>query len=153
MATSPVLPKLVGSRVKRREDPRLIQGKGTYVDDVKIVGMQHVAFKRGQTDIGYGLRPDNPLQKAATGAGKANDSTYMSFEDYARFVSDYTIEKAAAMSERPNAMPSRTSRSRSRVSWLWPPVAGRTRVTVRPRTAMSGSGLPGPHGARPASSR
>src|ERR1044071_7941748 len=52
MATSPVLPKLVGSRVKRREDPRLIQGKGTYVDDVKIAGMQHVAFKR--SDVAHG---------------------------------------------------------------------------------------------------
>ena len=37
MATAtPVLPKLVGERVKRREDPRLIQGRGTYVDDLKI---------------------------------------------------------------------------------------------------------------------
>ncbi len=45
MAT-PVLPKLVGERVKRREDPRLIQGRGTYVDDIKIAGMQHLAFKR-----------------------------------------------------------------------------------------------------------
>ncbi len=44
--TSPVLPKLVGQRVRRREDPRLIQGRGTYVDDVKLAGMQHVAFKR-----------------------------------------------------------------------------------------------------------
>src|ERR1051325_10590841 len=52
MATSPVLPKLVGARVKRREDPRLIQGKGTYVDDVKIVGMQHLAFKR--SDVAHG---------------------------------------------------------------------------------------------------
>jgi len=32
--TSPVLPKLVGQRVRRREDPRLIQGRGTYVVDV-----------------------------------------------------------------------------------------------------------------------
>src|SRR4029450_13896449 len=46
MSISPVLPKLVGERVKRREDPRLIQGRGTYVDDVAIVGMQHLAFKR-----------------------------------------------------------------------------------------------------------
>ena len=51
-ATSPVLPKLVGQRVKRREDPRLIQGRGTYVDDVKIAGMQHMAFKR--SDIAHG---------------------------------------------------------------------------------------------------
>jgi carbon-monoxide dehydrogenase large subunit len=45
MAT-PVLPKLVGQRVRRREDPRLIQGRGTYVDDIKIAGLCHVAFKR-----------------------------------------------------------------------------------------------------------
>src|ERR671925_2430663 len=53
MATStPVLPKLVGQRVKRREDPRLIQGRGTYVDDVKIAGMLHIAFKR--SDVAHG---------------------------------------------------------------------------------------------------
>jgi len=52
MAASPVLPKLVGTRVKRREDPRLIQGKATYVDDVKLVGMLHVAFKR--SDVAHG---------------------------------------------------------------------------------------------------
>ncbi|SVA43387.1 uncharacterized protein METZ01_LOCUS96241 [marine metagenome] len=52
MAASPVLPKLVGQRVKRREDPRLIQGLGTYVDDMKIVDMQHVAFKR--SDVAHG---------------------------------------------------------------------------------------------------
>ena len=52
MAAASVLPKLVGQRVKRREDPRLIQGRGTYVDDVKIPGMQHLAFKR--SDIAHG---------------------------------------------------------------------------------------------------
>ena len=45
-ANAPVLPKLVGERVKRREDPRLIQGRGTYVDDVKIAGMLHMATHR-----------------------------------------------------------------------------------------------------------
>ncbi len=52
MALTPVLPKLVGERVKRREDPRLIQGRATYVDDVKIAGMQHLAFKR--SDVAHG---------------------------------------------------------------------------------------------------
>ena len=52
MPSSPVLPKLVGQRVKRREDPRLIQGRGTYVDDLKIAGMLHVAFKR--SDVAHG---------------------------------------------------------------------------------------------------
>src|ERR1044072_5155646 len=52
MPAAPVLPKLVGQRVKRRESPRLMQGRGTYVDDVKIAGMQHIAFKR--SDIAHG---------------------------------------------------------------------------------------------------
>jgi carbon-monoxide dehydrogenase large subunit len=52
MSTSPVLPKLVGQRVKRREDPRLIQGRATFVDDVKIAGMLHIAFKR--SDVAHG---------------------------------------------------------------------------------------------------
>src|SRR2546425_1108828 len=52
MPTSPVLPKLVGQRVKRREDPRLIQGRATYVDDIALVGMQHLAFKR--SDVAHG---------------------------------------------------------------------------------------------------
>jgi carbon-monoxide dehydrogenase large subunit len=49
---APVLPKLVGQRVKRREDPRLIQGRASYVDDVKIPGMQHLAFTR--CDVAHG---------------------------------------------------------------------------------------------------
>src|SRR5688572_5045940 len=52
MPPSPVLPKLVGQRVKRREDPRLIQGRGTYVDDIALVGMRHLAFKR--SDVAHG---------------------------------------------------------------------------------------------------
>ncbi len=47
-----VTPKMIGERVKRREDPRLIQGKATYVDDIKLPGMLHLAFKR--SDIAHG---------------------------------------------------------------------------------------------------
>jgi nitrate reductase (cytochrome) len=62
---------------------------------------KHTVFKRGQTDIGYGLRPEHPLQKAASGAAKANDATDISFEDYAKFVSEYTMEKAGQISGVP----------------------------------------------------
>jgi carbon-monoxide dehydrogenase large subunit len=41
-----VLPKLVGERIKRREDPALIQGFGRYVDDVPMQGTLHAAFFR-----------------------------------------------------------------------------------------------------------
>ena len=37
---------VMGGVIKRREDPALIQGKGIYVDDVKEVGMLHMAFNR-----------------------------------------------------------------------------------------------------------
>ena len=66
MAPSPVLPKLVGQRVKRREDPRLIQGRATYVDDVKIAGMQHLAFKR--SDVAHGR-----IRSIDTSAAEAMD--------------------------------------------------------------------------------
>jgi carbon-monoxide dehydrogenase large subunit len=41
-----VLPKLVGDRIKRREDPALIQGFGKYVDDIPMVGTLYAAFFR-----------------------------------------------------------------------------------------------------------
>ncbi|MBM3944137.1 MAG: xanthine dehydrogenase family protein molybdopterin-binding subunit [SAR202 cluster bacterium] len=37
---------MFGASVKRREDPRLITGKGTYVDDVRLVGMLHMFLVR-----------------------------------------------------------------------------------------------------------
>ncbi len=38
--------KLIGSSIKRREDPRFITGKGHYTDDVKLPGMTYAAFVR-----------------------------------------------------------------------------------------------------------
>ncbi|HKY81254.1 MAG TPA: xanthine dehydrogenase family protein molybdopterin-binding subunit [Sphingobium sp.] len=39
-------PGLVGKRVKRTEDPRLLSGNGQYVDDIKLPNMAHVAILR-----------------------------------------------------------------------------------------------------------
>jgi len=36
----------MGHRMKRKEDPRFLQGKGRYVDDVKLPGMLHMAIVR-----------------------------------------------------------------------------------------------------------
>ncbi|HYR13346.1 MAG TPA: hypothetical protein VEQ67_03895, partial [Mycobacterium sp.] len=33
-------------RMLRKEDPRFIRGKGTYVDDVQLPGMLHLAILR-----------------------------------------------------------------------------------------------------------
>jgi aerobic carbon-monoxide dehydrogenase large subunit len=39
-------PKLVGARIKRTEDPRLLTGRGTYTDDRRVDRVLHVAFRR-----------------------------------------------------------------------------------------------------------
>src|SRR5256712_6321549 len=38
--------RLFGASIKRREDPRFITGKGTYVDDVRVPGTTYAAFVR-----------------------------------------------------------------------------------------------------------
>src|SRR6266404_1771598 len=46
MATITTTEKLVGKRIRRREDPRLITGTATYVDDIQMPGMQHARIVR-----------------------------------------------------------------------------------------------------------
>ncbi|MCL2876338.1 MAG: nitrate reductase catalytic subunit NapA [Betaproteobacteria bacterium] len=82
-----------------------------------------VNFKKGVTDIGYGLRPGHDLEKNAKANGypdmgpdgKPNmdadgkprtkgdpgASEPISFEDYAQFVSEYTLEKTVELSGVP----------------------------------------------------
>jgi nitrate reductase NapA len=62
---------------------------------------KHCNFKIGNPDIGYGLRPEHPLQKAAKNAGDANGSRPASFEEYAKFVSTYTLEYTADLTGVP----------------------------------------------------
>ncbi|RPH76313.1 MAG: hypothetical protein EHM88_19920, partial [Candidatus Rokuibacteriota bacterium] len=38
--------RVLGKSIKRREDPRFITGKGTYVDDVKVPGTTYAVFVR-----------------------------------------------------------------------------------------------------------
>ncbi|MEX2449340.1 MAG: periplasmic nitrate reductase subunit alpha [Rhodospirillales bacterium] len=59
---------------------------------------RHTTFMTGATDIGYGLRPEDPREKSATGAAKAGAMTPSDFESYKKFVSDYTVEKVAKLS-------------------------------------------------------
>jgi carbon-monoxide dehydrogenase large subunit len=42
----PVAERYVGSAVRRVEDPRILTGRGRYIDDVKLPGMAHAAFLR-----------------------------------------------------------------------------------------------------------
>lgn len=72
---------------------------------------RNVKFKIGEGDIGFGLRPNHPLEAKATsngypGAdGKPKGDTGAakdcSFEDFAAFVSEYTLEKVSKLSGVP----------------------------------------------------
>src|ERR1044072_7636487 len=43
-----VRPKIIGARVKRTEDPRLLTGLGSYTDDRQVARVLHVAFRRSE---------------------------------------------------------------------------------------------------------
>ena len=62
---------------------------------------KHVNFRKGNTDIGYGLRPTHPLEKKAKNAKKAGGSSPMSFDEFAKFVEPYTLKYAEEMSGVP----------------------------------------------------
>ena len=61
---------------------------------------KHVNFKDTVTDIGYGLRPDHPLEQKAKNPGKGKMSE-ISFKDYATMLKPYTLEHAAELSGVP----------------------------------------------------
>ncbi len=75
----------------------IIQNGGVNYDFVK----RHTNFRRGNPDIGYGLRPEHPLEQAAANNDKVGGSEPMTFDEYADFVSEYTLEKAHEMSGVP----------------------------------------------------
>jgi carbon-monoxide dehydrogenase large subunit len=65
----PVIPKFVGERIKRREDPRLISGTATYVDDIKLVGMLSAVILR--SPYAHAKINSVDLSKARDAAGVA----------------------------------------------------------------------------------
>ena len=63
---------------------------------------KHTNFRLGNTDIGYGLRPEHHLEKKAKNNGKtAGGSSPINFEQYAEFVSTYTAEYTSKISGVP----------------------------------------------------
>ena len=66
----------------------------------------HVNITKTATDIGYGLRPNHPLEQAAENPsheGKHGKLDPMSFDEYAAAVSEYTLEKVSELSGVPAA--------------------------------------------------
>ncbi len=67
--------------------------------DQKFIA-KHVNFKDTITDIGYGLRPEHPLEQKAKNSGKGKMSE-ISFKAYAKLLKPYTLEHAAKLSGVP----------------------------------------------------
>lgn len=72
---------------------------------------KHVNFKKGATDIGYGLRPTHKLEKSATSNGYPGDdgkpkgdtgkSEPITFDEFKKFVAEYTVDKVSKLSGVP----------------------------------------------------
>jgi len=61
---------------------------------------KHVNFTKTPTDIGYGLRDNDPREKKAKNRAKGK-LTKISFEEYAKSVAPYTVEHASELSGVP----------------------------------------------------
>ncbi|MDK9720308.1 MAG: nitrate reductase catalytic subunit NapA [Rhodospirillales bacterium] len=60
-----------------------------------------VNFRKGVTDIGYGLRPNHPLEKDQANAATPDKSDPIGFDEFKAFVAEYTVDKASAISGVP----------------------------------------------------
>ena len=82
---------------------------------------KHVNLTKTVTDIGYGLRPEDPREQRKK--GKGGKLTKISFEEYAKSVSEYTLEKASKMSGLPKKNLERLAKAyadpKKKVSSYW----------------------------------
>src|ERR1700733_8584753 len=59
--------RYTGASIKRSEDPRILTGRGRYVDDLKLPGMLHAAFVRSPLAHGRVLSVDVSAAQALPG--------------------------------------------------------------------------------------
>ena len=60
-----------------------------------------VNFKKGVTDIGYGLRPTHALEKDQANTATPDKADPMTFDEFKAFVAEYTAEKVSKLSGVP----------------------------------------------------
>jgi nitrate reductase NapA len=58
---------------------------------------KHVNFRKGNEDIGYGLRPEHPLEQQAKNADAAGGSTEMSFDEFKKYVATYDVKSVSEL--------------------------------------------------------
>ena len=59
---------------------------------------RHTVFMKGAVDIGYGLRPEDPLETRAKGVADPARMEPADFEAFKALVADYTLDKVADLS-------------------------------------------------------
>ena len=60
-------PKIIGARIRRTEDPRLLTGLGSYTDDRQVARLLHVAFRRSENAHARIVGIDCAAARAAPG--------------------------------------------------------------------------------------
>ena len=95
----------IGMVIKPQSDLTILNYIANYIIQNGFVDRQfvkhHVNFRLGNTDIGYGLRPEDPREQSARNAKNAKGSKSIDFATYRQFVADYTLEKTSQMSGVP----------------------------------------------------
>ncbi|MER7197055.1 xanthine dehydrogenase [Streptomyces sp. CB01635] len=114
MSSTPNSRQLVGRSVPRREDPRLLTGRGRFVDDIALPGMLHAQFVRSTVAHGEIVSVDLSAVRQVPGVVAA-----FTAEDLQ--LGDIVAELARPLSEYvPTAMP---ILARDRVRYVGEPVA------------------------------
>ncbi|MFD9029672.1 xanthine dehydrogenase family protein molybdopterin-binding subunit [Streptomyces sp. NPDC059567] len=119
--------RLVGRSVARREDPRLLTGRGRFVDDIELPGMLHAQFVR--STVAHGVITDVDLTDVRRVPGVVAAYTAADLE-----MGDITAQLGRPLSEFvPTAMP---VLARDRVRYVGEPIA--VVVARDPYTAEDG---------------
>ncbi|EXU69434.1 xanthine dehydrogenase [Streptomyces sp. PRh5] len=106
--------RLVGRSVARREDPRLLSGRGRFVDDIELPGMLHAQFVR--STVAHGTITGIDLTRVRQVPGVVAAFTAADLE-----LGDITAQLGRPLSEFvPTAMP---VLARDRVRYVGEPVA------------------------------
>ncbi|NUH40495.1 xanthine dehydrogenase family protein molybdopterin-binding subunit [Streptomyces samsunensis] len=112
--TSARADRLVGRSVARREDPRLLSGRGRFVDDIELPGMLHAQFVR--STVAHGTITEIDLTRVRQVPGVVAAFTAADLE-----LGDITARLGRPLSEFvPTAMP---VLARDRVRYVGEPVA------------------------------
>ncbi|AQA10257.1 xanthine dehydrogenase family protein molybdopterin-binding subunit [Streptomyces malaysiensis] len=112
--TSARADRLVGRSVARREDPRLLSGRGRFVDDIELPGMLHAQFIR--STVAHGTITEIDLTRVRQVPGVVAAFTAADLE-----LGDITARLGRPLSEFvPTAMP---VLARDRVRYVGEPVA------------------------------